>query len=535
MEAMMSRNSFLNNIRLIQGGMGVYVSNWKLAKSVASTKPGKVAGTISGTALDSVYVRLLQLGDPGGYIKRAFQAFDLKFKTNIASEIYKSYYIPFGKRPEERFQGTPMTKLRFSDGSVELPLGEPNRKANYELKIDEKLIKLLIVSGFAETWLAKESHKGLIFMNFLHKIEIPLVYTLYGSMLADIDGVIVGAGNPDGLPALCQKLADHESVQTELNVLYKESGEKFHLVFNPKELENGILTKQSLKKPAFLAIVSLEDLATSLSNSSSMPPDGLIIENFRAGGHNANPVEGIFKKDELGQPIYGEKDVVNLEKIKKTNLPFWLGGGFGSQLKLKEALQSGATGIQVGSLFAMAEESGMKSEHKDAIFKSFRDKKSDKDIVRTTMYSPTGFSFKVAILDGTLSDTTVYENRHRVCDVGLLQQIGLTKPDNSGKRRLFQRCPAAPLNMYLKNRGIQRNTEDKRCLCNGLLSAAGFPQIHKNGKITEEPSIVTIGENLEEIRRLSRNGQISYSVRDAIDYILGKEYAEIPIPKEAVA
>jgi len=35
----------LQNIKLIQGGMGVYVSNWRLARAVAMEKPGITAGT----------------------------------------------------------------------------------------------------------------------------------------------------------------------------------------------------------------------------------------------------------------------------------------------------------------------------------------------------------------------------------------------------------------------------------------------------------------------------------------------------------
>ena len=45
---------FLEQIKLIQGGMGVYVSNWRLAKTVAMQQPGVTAGTVSGTALDVV-------------------------------------------------------------------------------------------------------------------------------------------------------------------------------------------------------------------------------------------------------------------------------------------------------------------------------------------------------------------------------------------------------------------------------------------------------------------------------------------------
>ena len=70
---------FLQNIKLIQGGMGVYVSNWRLARAVAMEQPGTTAGTVSGTALDIVYVRLLQLGDPGGHVRSALAAFDAQF------------------------------------------------------------------------------------------------------------------------------------------------------------------------------------------------------------------------------------------------------------------------------------------------------------------------------------------------------------------------------------------------------------------------------------------------------------------------
>ena len=85
--------NFLQNIKLIQGGMGVYVSNWRLAKTVAKERPSITAGTVSGTALDIVYVRLLQLGDPGGHIRRALAAFDVKFGVKIGQRIILKYFI----------------------------------------------------------------------------------------------------------------------------------------------------------------------------------------------------------------------------------------------------------------------------------------------------------------------------------------------------------------------------------------------------------------------------------------------------------
>lgn len=53
---------------IIQGGMGVAISGWRLARAVASR--GHL-GVVSGTALDAVLVRRLQLGDAGGEIRRA--------------------------------------------------------------------------------------------------------------------------------------------------------------------------------------------------------------------------------------------------------------------------------------------------------------------------------------------------------------------------------------------------------------------------------------------------------------------------------
>lgn len=45
--------------RVIQGGMGIRISSWQLAREVA--RQGEL-GVISGTAIDSVLVRELQMG-----------------------------------------------------------------------------------------------------------------------------------------------------------------------------------------------------------------------------------------------------------------------------------------------------------------------------------------------------------------------------------------------------------------------------------------------------------------------------------------
>ncbi len=518
---------FLHKIKLIQGGMGVYVSNWRLARAVAMEQPGITAGTVSGTGLDVVYVRLLQLGDPGGHIRRALAAFDAQFGVGIGQKILDRYYIEGGKAPTARFKNAPKQMVRVQNGSDILPLPflPPGVAAPVPvaLTLELDIVELLIATGFAEVWLARQGNSGRIFINFLHKIELPLIYSMYGAMLAGVDGIIVGAGNPEGLPAACSLLAEHATVTYDLSVLYRETGETFHIVFDPRQVAEGKLAGTPLQRPAFLAIVSLENLVRALAQSQTEAPDGFIIEHHTAGGHNAGP-QGPLKKDDKGQPIYGPEDEPDLQAIRQVGRPFWLAGGYGNREKLRQALALGATGVQVGSVFALAEESGMKSTYRSAILDQLNKEPDDSKLVLTTLFSPTGFPFKVVQLDDTLADEAVYSARRRVCDIGLLQQRGLSKPAEDGTRRLFQRCPAAPLDDFISKRGLPLNAGDRRCLCNGLLSCAGLGQAgNQNGERMEEPAIVTLGNHLDGIRRLSRNGQTPYWVRDVVEDILPQD------------
>ena len=86
--------------RIIQGGMGVGVSNWRLAQAVS--RLGQL-GVVSGTALDSVFVRRLADGDQGGHMRRGLDAFPF---PEMARRIWQEYFVPGGKAA-----GTPYPAL----------------------------------------------------------------------------------------------------------------------------------------------------------------------------------------------------------------------------------------------------------------------------------------------------------------------------------------------------------------------------------------------------------------------------------------
>src|ERR1700739_2152465 len=77
--------------RIIQGGMGVGVSNWRLAQAVS--KLGQL-GVVSGTAIDQVLVRRLADGDKGGHMRRGLEAFPF---PEMAKKIWNDYFVAGGK------------------------------------------------------------------------------------------------------------------------------------------------------------------------------------------------------------------------------------------------------------------------------------------------------------------------------------------------------------------------------------------------------------------------------------------------------
>ena len=314
---------------IIQGGMGVGVSNWVLAKAVSLR--GQL-GVVSGTCVDTLLVRRLQDGDVGGHMRRAMEAFPI---PDVCNDVLRKYFRPEGLAPGEAYKEIPM----------------------YRQVVTKVREQLTVLASFVEVWLAKEGHDGVVGINLLTKVQMPNLATIYGAMLAGVDYVLMGAGIPKEIPGVLDRFAAHEPAQIKFDVEGMGS-DTAYLSFDPRVHSEA--PPVAIKRPFFLPIIASNSLATMLVRKASGRVDGFIIEAPTAGGHNAPP-RGDFVLNERGEPQYGERDVVDLEKMKDHGLPFWLAGSSGSPEKLAEALDAGAAGIQVGTLFAYCEESGIEA------------------------------------------------------------------------------------------------------------------------------------------------------------------------------
>ena len=98
--------------KIIQGGMGIAISNWRLANTVS--RVGQL-GVVSGTGLDVTLARRLQNGDLGGDIRRALQAFPI---PKLAQRVLDTFFVPEGKSPNEPFKPVGMHSLKKNVGSM---------------------------------------------------------------------------------------------------------------------------------------------------------------------------------------------------------------------------------------------------------------------------------------------------------------------------------------------------------------------------------------------------------------------------------
>jgi NAD(P)H-dependent flavin oxidoreductase YrpB (nitropropane dioxygenase family) len=461
---------------LIQGGMGIAISGWPLARAVSQA--GQL-GMVSGTAIDSVFVRRLQDHGVDYSLQGVLDAFPLPAFVNDVVEQFATSR----RSASSPYRTIPMLTHRNVQRSQDL----------------------LVLAAYVEVALAKQGHDGFVGINLLTKVQIPTVPTLFGAILAGVDYVVMGAGVPTHIPGILERLVRSQTVDVPLNIIGDASPEEIpQLHFDPSRYS----PTRALQRPKFLGIVSSHVLATALSKRSSGPVDGFVVERPVAGGHNAPP-RGQLTLDEEGNPEYGERDLVDYGVMSALGLPFWIGGGVTTPQDVQEAFELGASGVQVGTLFACCRESGMDPSLREQIVAAVR---SDSLKVKTSIRaSSTGYPFKVASAAGTISETAIYDARERKCDLGYLRDA-YVKSDGS----IGYRCASEPVSAYVKKGGLLEDTVGRTCLCNGLMSTCGLGQVRANGH--SEPPIITIGDCVNEIGPLLI-GKTSYGAADVIAHL----------------
>jgi len=462
--------------------MGAGVSNWRLAQAVSRT--GQL-GLVSGTALDQIMARRLQDGDDGGHMRRGLDAFP---DRAMAERIWARYFIAGGKAARTPYMAVP-------------PLVKDNPR---------ELVELCIVANFVEVWLARQGHHNPVGINFLEKIQAAHLACIYGAMLAGVGYVVMGAGIPLKIPGVLDAYVEHRPAEYAMHIAGAQDGDDVTMRFDPRQYMQCELGP--LARPKFLPIVSSNTLAVTMLKKANGRVDGLVVETRTAGGHNAPP-RGRMQLSETGEPLYGQRDAIDISKLRELGVPFWLAGGYGHPQKLREALAEGAAGVQVGTAFEFASESGLRDDYKDALMKKAIAGKAR--VFTDPLASPTGFPFKVAQLEGTNSEAEVSAARPRVCDLGFLREAYRMEDGSIGYR-----CAGEPVSLYVSKGGKAEDTVGRKCVCNGLLANIGLQQV-RNGK-REEYGLITAGDDLPTVTEFLEPGRTEYSAAHVVNRLLSR-------------
>jgi len=471
---------------LIQGGMGAGVSSWRLARE--ASRAGAL-GVVSGVAVDTLLVRRLQDGDADGHLRRALSRFP---DRACVEDVLARYFRASGR-----------------------PAGHPYASAGVSSQHSSVATQRLCVLGaFVEVALAKEGHDGPIGINFLEKLQLSNLPSMYGALLAGVDYVLVGAGIPRDIPGALDALARHERATDRIALESDElRGDDAFVEFTPREVFP-TLAELPLVRPRFLAIVASATLAQHLLRHATGRIDGFVVEGPAAGGHNAPP-RGALRLSERGEPIYSDRDAPDLRALRALGVPFWLAGAWGARERLREALALGAHGVQVGTAFALCAESGLAPALRSAVLEKWvlGPAEQREPVFTDPLASPTHFPFKIAPLAGSLSDPDVYALRDRVCDLGYLR-AAVREADG----RLTYRCPAEPVHAYERKGGRAEDTVGRKCLCNALLANVGLAQVRASGAV--EPPLLTAGDDLEGMERFFPSGRRELHAADVVRELL---------------
>ncbi|MFZ1258494.1 MAG: hypothetical protein WAQ25_03430 [Candidatus Saccharimonas sp.] len=462
---------------IVLGGMGVDISSKRLAAEVAAH--GEF-GTLSETSGAVRIARHLQDGDPNGDIHESLRQFPNQAMVDHVLEKFYRQAPPDGTAPKTK-------------GKKYRPVPKYLLENHHESGFTVPLVEMLtVLDAFEQVVTARRlsGGKGYLGINGLGKIPLPTAAALYGAMVAGVDYTARGAGARTDIPQVVEQLYAGETVHYPIAVDYSRGTAYEHatVTFDPQPYG---ATPQS--KPEFWAIAGTTEGARAYLDTGAQ---AIVFERGTAGGHNMP---------------HGIKES-SYEEFLGLDAPVILAGGAAQQYAM--VTEMGGAGIQVGSLFAVANESGMVAAERGKVKINAQ---MDRLVVRSDEgVSPTGYPFQVAEIGGTLSDPQVKESRPRICDISALR----TPYVSDGE--LHWRCPAdVAENMADAFKGpfAAKRIGEAACLCNALWAAAGAGQ-QDYGRGSKEPSIVTLGQHASNDIRdyMARYGR-DITAANVISYI----------------
>lgn len=208
-------------------------------------------------------------------------------------------------------------------------------------------------------------------------------------------------------------------------------------------------------------------------------PDAVVLEGPLAGGHIGFKMDQVdLESNKLENLLPPVKDMA----IKYGNIPVIVAGGIYTHEDIQRFLAMGADGVQMGTRFLATEESSATEAYKQAVVEV----NQENTYLAYRPGSPCGLPFRI-IYQSPMYQSTLRQLRTPKCDKGYVL--------NKDEKGNYTLCPA------------KVDNKDYFCICNGLLSSAGY------NSDKEEP-LYTVGTNAYRVDRI-------LAVRELMDELKG--------------